>query len=1032
MKLDRVQMKAVEHTGSPLLVTAGPGSGKTRVMTERVKFLMKSGLEPSEILCLTFSEKAASELRGRLEEDEEVKEKIDISEMQISTYHAFCRNLLLENTTATGLGMRGGILDRSVFLVWGVQNIDDFGFDRHVVIGNNAYELIEKMIDGISVFNQELITADELKKYVDKKLKKESSIADVEEYDYLHQMDNLVKVYKKYVVFKKEIDVMDYDDLIVETNRLLESKEQRHVLKRVQEKYKHILIDEFQDNNFAQFAIVKKISKDGNITAVGDADQNIYRFQGAYTQIFEDFKKTYSNFTEISLVKNFRNPESVIKVSGQLLAQDTFRDAKETKSTKDDDQKVNVVECSSEIAQAEFIKNQIANLIKQNPGYSFRDFAILSRKQKDGLNIAHILASEGIPVKYIGKSKVQGSPSAQVLFAFLKIIADPMNSMNSIIRILQEYDISPQNISKINREAGVRARGKTDGDYTFDVISDLNVEHMTQKTQLKEVFSTITDFINIAKDHSPSQTIYKIIRNKTDLYKKIANDDSIESFVERSVLNNILNNAYDFEKINPEVTIKEFLEFTEQLNQFDVETKRDMSGDDAVQVSTIHKSKGLEFEVVFIIDVATYKMPLKFSEKSFYVPQQIAKGVIPSATPKVENTREERRILYVGMTRTISHLYLMYPTQYEDRSKANKASKFLQALEPAENEHIDFIKYDSNSTDDASSQVDAIDVIKNEYIERAVKNLHSSQYRSAIQKIIEIAKIDFYREHKTSENFSHESLLKYEPDPATDQRLAGTDPTAMGYDEQKMSFSKFDDYSKCPKMFWYKHVLNALPSNQEANALYKGSMFHKIVEDSCNPDMPEKTDELKSLLAELESSWDSSNYLQSSVQKEKQDKQSLVPALTSYQKWTSENKNEVTDVELKFSTHIGGFQVNGKIDRIEKTPEGDFIVIDYKTGGKNKKIEKVEESLQLNMYCIALKKHKRYGKLPKTASFFYVEKAEGEQHFDYTVSQSKVDEAKQVLEKYAESIKSKDFVATPKQFTCKFCDYNDICEEVEV
>ena len=126
MKLDRVQMKAVEHTGSPLLVTAGPGSGKTRVMTERVKFLMKSGLEPSEILCLTFSDKAASELRGRLEEDEEVKEKIDISEMQISTYHAFCRNLLLENTTATGLGMRGGILDRSVFLVWGVQNIDDW------------------------------------------------------------------------------------------------------------------------------------------------------------------------------------------------------------------------------------------------------------------------------------------------------------------------------------------------------------------------------------------------------------------------------------------------------------------------------------------------------------------------------------------------------------------------------------------------------------------------------------------------------------------------------------------------------------------------------------------------------------------------------------------------------------------------------------------------------------------------------------------------------------------------------------------
>jgi len=151
-------MKAVKHTGSPLLVTAGPGSGKTRLVTERVKFLIKDGLDPSEILCLTFSEKAASELRGRLEEDDEIKGKVDISEMQISTYHAFCRNLLLENTIATGLGMKGGVLDRSVFLVWGVQNIDSFGFDRHVVIGNNAYDLIEKMVDGISVFNQELIS----------------------------------------------------------------------------------------------------------------------------------------------------------------------------------------------------------------------------------------------------------------------------------------------------------------------------------------------------------------------------------------------------------------------------------------------------------------------------------------------------------------------------------------------------------------------------------------------------------------------------------------------------------------------------------------------------------------------------------------------------------------------------------------------------------------------------------------------------------------------------------------------------------
>jgi DNA helicase II / ATP-dependent DNA helicase PcrA len=170
MQFDEEKLLAIEHTGSPLLVTAGPGSGKTRVITERIKFLMKTGLKPSEILCLTFSEKAANQLKERLENDDEVKEKIDISEMEISTYHSFCRNFLINNTESTGLGMQGGILDRPMFLVWGVQNIDKFGFDEHVEIGNNAAELIEKMIDGISVFNDELITPDQIQKYVDEKL----------------------------------------------------------------------------------------------------------------------------------------------------------------------------------------------------------------------------------------------------------------------------------------------------------------------------------------------------------------------------------------------------------------------------------------------------------------------------------------------------------------------------------------------------------------------------------------------------------------------------------------------------------------------------------------------------------------------------------------------------------------------------------------------------------------------------------------------------------------------------------------------
>ena len=216
-------------------------------------------------MCLTFSEKATNELKERLENDEEIKEKIDISEMTISTYHAFCRNLLQDNTLTTGIGMKGGILDRSIFLVWGVQNIDSFGFDNHIEIGNNASDLIEKMIDGISVFNDELIPPEQLEKYVNSKLENPESLKDVEELEYIHLLDNLVKIYKAYINFKKEKDIMDFDDLIVKANELLGDNTKSHALKIAQEKYKHILIDEFQDNNFAQFSVIKKLVKNGNV-----------------------------------------------------------------------------------------------------------------------------------------------------------------------------------------------------------------------------------------------------------------------------------------------------------------------------------------------------------------------------------------------------------------------------------------------------------------------------------------------------------------------------------------------------------------------------------------------------------------------------------------------------------------------------------------------------------------------------------------------------------------------------------------------
>ena len=1044
MQVDSKQLKAIEHTGTPLLVTAGPGSGKTRVITERIKFLIRAqGLKPSDILCLTFSEKAASELKERLENDDDL-EDIDISEMSIGTYHSFCYNLLLDNTIHTGLGMNGGILDPALALVWGVKNIDKFQFDSHVEIGNNATEVIQKMMDGISVFHDQLVPIEKLEGYVADKLK---SIGDgnadndddtdtAENTEYIHLLGNLAKIYRHYQEFKKNTDVMDYDDLVVAANRLLgDGSTQSATLRRLH-KYKHILIDEFQDNNFAQFSVVKKLVIKDGITAVGDADQNIYRFQGAYTEIFQDFKNTFANYTEITLTKNWRNPKSVIDLTGQLLRQDKHREPKTTYPTKDDAQKVRVVECSSEHAQSDFILKEIGKLMQQNPQYTFGDFAILSRRQIDGLHVAKVLGSNGIPIKYIGKSQFHDSSSARLLFSYLRVIADPMNAIISITRILQEYGITEQNISKINHEASIRAKNNPDGDYAFDVLSDRNVPRLTQKQKIAEVFSTIQDLLQIAKNKPPSHVIHQIIRVKTAIYKKIADDDSVDHFIERSVLKDILDRADSYEKINPDSSIKEFLEFIQELEKFDVETALDTFDKDALQVSTIHKSKGLEFKTVFIIDVAANRIPLRYTKKPFYVPEEISSGVQPAADPKEEFTREERRVLYVGMTRTVDNLFLLYPTQYEGNKRPNKASKFLVELDPENNPDVDFKLYhvDGNSSNDsdASASFDAVRMIRNEQLELAIKHLYSEQYSSAIQRILNLSAIKFFDEEKTVEGFSFDGLSSQTIDDDVKSRLEGTKPEKLGFaDDDHLSFSKFDKYRKCPKQFWYQYILKALPRRQTSPAMYKGSLFHKLAEESAMRQIAGNVDTAERLQDEFEKKWRSENYLGHSATKEKQDRQSLAPALQTYWKWNDSNPNEIVAVELPFAIDVGGFKVRGVIDRVERTFDGHYVIIDYKTGSAKSKDKRIDDDgrLQLNLYSMALRENPDYGVLPVKAAYFYVERRAGSQIFEHAVDSEQVDETKASLEQYAKSIRNKEFDATPSIQTCKWCEYSDICDE---
>ena len=1037
--LNKEQKEAVEHIGSPLLVSAGPGSGKTRVITERVKFLLKNGFKPSEILCLTFTVKAAQEMKQRLDDD-----GIDTTEIEINNYHSFFHEVLEKNKMSTGFG-RGNIVDRASFLVWGMENIDSFGFNSSIEIRNNAAEIIEAMIDGISTFKDELVTPDEINDFVEKKESGALPYASPEEIEYVSQLENLVKVYKRYDAFKIKQDIMDFDDIIVLTYHLLHDKTKKHILTQLKNKYKYILIDEFQDNNFAQFEIVKTLVTDENITVVGDSDQSIYRFQGAYPEIFADFKKTYPNYKEIQLIKNYRNSDSVVKVSSQLLMQSSLHVPKQLVSTKSSKEKVSVVGCANSFDEAEFVKREIQELIKSNKGkVSFRDFAVLSRKQRTGLKVVELLTAAGIPANYVGKSRIFESPSARTVLAFLRTIADPAHSMLYITKLLHDYSISELNISKINKEASYRAKDKDDGDYAFEVISDLKVTRpqlsaITQETQIKEVSDLLKEFIQIAKDKPITTVIYQIVREKTDIFKNTM-DDTFENYVERSVLLDFEKNAGDLQDMNPNATIRDFLNFIESLQQFEVETEQGVGYSDSVQVSTIHQSKGKEFAYVFVIDVAPKSMPLSYREKSFYVPKELAHGLVPVMDPEMFFKNEERRVLYVAMTRAIEKLYITFPTTFST-GRGRNPSIFLQNLlnDAGIQQYIDVPPIFSTATQQQTRAraVSAIEIKKNEKLAEITKHLNSGQHKSAIEKIVDLEKIKMFKKKNTTSGFDLKKFLNIKPSNTIDKELKGTAIPTINVSDIRLSKSAFESYQTCPLQFKFARVWNCRPTGKN-NTLYRGTAFHDAVAVAADPEPGglNNVHDLKGLKKILDVQWDKTQFLNSPKSEEALAKKDIKGILGVYQKWTKSNPNKVVGTEVEFKMKIGGKNVIGYIDRIEQTPQGDYHLIDYKTGGKNKKPDPVED-LQLNLYSQACKngikdKHGKTlvkaGTLPKKAILFYLEKEPGHQIFEYDVTEGQVKKVMKELEKLVKRIDKKEFDATPG-FHCKWCDYRNICEE---
>ncbi|HKU49919.1 MAG TPA: ATP-dependent DNA helicase [Nitrososphaera sp.] len=1020
VSLNAEQKKAVEHNGSPLLVVAGPGSGKTRVIIERVIHLVGKGLKPSEILCLTFSEKAAEEMKQRLEK------VMDSTEMDISTFHSFAKEVLEDNVLDSGIGLSSGVIKRSTQLVWGLKNIDSFGF-KHLEIGNNAVEVIESIIDGISTFKDELISPEELDAYIDGKLRQELSD---EEKDFVLKLSDLSKVFHRYQEFQRSKAVIDFDDMVVQAIELFRKK--ANVVSKYQKKYKHILVDEFQDSNFAQLELVKLIGKSGNVTVVGDDDQSIYRFQGAYLTNFQDFKTHFPNTTVVTLNQNYRSTKNIVKAASDLLSSVADRQQKTLFSENEEGDRVCIGACSNESAEVEFVVNRVKELvgkpIRRRDGtespLTYKDFVILSRRKMEGKKFSKALKAYGIPSVYIGEANIFSAPVIRDLMAYLRIANSPTTAGIEITRLMKSHGLTEQNIARINHAAKRRAReDPTDMDFVYETLKECSELGITQRDEVKELAEQIDKIAKLENETTIGEFVYKVMMSVSDLYKRAVQNDDPQSRRNQLLLKEMYNIALEYESLNPRGTMDDFVKYLSLMGQFDLELSEGYENQDAVQVTTIHQSKGREFPVVFVVDVAANKLPLRYQAKEFYVPNDLSKGIKREADEKELYLQEERRLFYVAMTRAQNKLFITYARRYGHNVRETKPSKFLDEIDFANNPAVELLRFEGTLASESLEAEERIERIKHDIQEKAIRSINQMQIKTAAQRLIELAKVRHFELNGKVDGFDAQSALAVDNvDGNLDSELEGKTVPLVNKEEIHLSASAIKTYIDCPLKFKFSYILGV---PQPAMPYFDlGTSVHAVAEHMTKMQLEgtAPSAELASELLKME--WNANSF-QSETQ-ETQAKEKAKAMLRTYLQWLSANPNSPVAAEAEFTIQIAGVPFHGFIDRVEQRPDGELEVVDFKTGAVYENAKSIREDPQMNIYALGVQK--LFGKLPRKASLFYIQH---DKTVPYDVVSSQVDKVREEIEVVVNAILKEKFGATPSFDACRKCAYWSICDSKE-
>ncbi|MUG47214.1 DNA helicase PcrA [Paenibacillus woosongensis] len=630
-KLNPEQRKAVVTTEGPLLIMAGAGSGKTRVLTHRIAYLIATRKAPPwAILAITFTNKAAREMQERVSQlvGQEGKD------IWVSTFHSMCVRILRRDIERIGFSSSFSILDSTDQLSVIRNCMKDLNIDTKKF----EPKAVQAMI---STAKNELITPQQYEQKIG---------------DYFEGI--VAKVYTMYQKRLRQNNSLDFDDLIMKTIELF--KEVPDVLDFYQKKFSYIHVDEYQDTNRAQYMLCKLLAnKHHRICVVGDSDQSIYRWRGADITNILNFEEDYPEATTIFLEQNYRSTSNILNAANAVIALNTGRKPKNLWTDKGDGDKIKVYRASSEHDEGYFVTSEIHNSIKR--GRSYRDHAILYRTNAQSRVIEETLIKSDIPYQIVGGIKFYDRKEIKDLLAYLRLLSNPDDDI-SLTRIINvpKRGIGDTTVGKLAAAAAERGVSIFRLLYTVD---DLGFSGRTRNA-LVEFYDMLAALHQMVEYLSVTELTEKLLE-MTQYRLELQNENTIES---RSRLENIdefLSVTMEFEKNNEDKTLVAFL--TDLALISDIDTMNDEEEDqpgDAVILMTMHSAKGLEFPVVFIIGME--------------------EGVFPHSRAFQDNEEleEERRLAYVGITRAEERLFLTCAQMRTlfGRTTANAPSRFLEEI----------------------------------------------------------------------------------------------------------------------------------------------------------------------------------------------------------------------------------------------------------------------------------------------------------------------------------------------------------------